>query len=270
MSLSNLLGEIETSDPVATESDYLKLWQDLVRDKGSAPFELAVRGGVLADRFSWVFIAGYQAAIRHVFVGETFQGWAAFAVSEDRSEDNPLPGVTYEETEGHVVIHGSKTWVAASMHCTDIVFSAGKGGNKRFYRAHRDEENLVVETRPPGRMLPDLSQGSAHFHGVGLKSDKLLDTRLVPGFGACEVVYIYAAFLASTWVRAPAERDETLRLLTLAASICAREEIARDDNDMIQLDQGVQSLLQHLRQEVFGDIDLWRRDYKLIAMYARR
>ena len=264
--LSSLL-ELTVSDPVATEADFLKLWQS--HCQGCDPFEMAVIGGALADRFSWIFTAGYQGAIRHVFPSERFEGWAAFAVSEDRSDKDPLPGVTYREADNGFLLSGSKTWVAASAHCSDIIFSAGRGGEKRFFRVARNQEHLTVETRPTGRMLPDLSQGSAHFEGVYLPATQEVDTTLVPGFGPCEVLYIYTAFLASTSVRAPAERDEAMALLEQAELISQRTEVSRDHEDMIELDRGVQTLLQHLRANVFGDVDLWRRDYKLVAMYAR-
>lgn len=268
MAIDNLLTEIKIADPVAEEKEFLALWQEHCADR--TPFEMAVAGGVLADRFAWMFTAGYQGAIRHVFPNEQFDGWVAFAVSEDRSDSDPFPGASYEEISDGFVVNGSKTWVAASAFCRDVIFSAGRGGDKRFFRVERDRDNLELETRPAGRMLPDLSQGSAHFHNVALESQHQVDASLVAGFGPCEVLYIYSAFLASTWVRAPAERDKALSLLMSAERISGRTEISRDHDDMIELDVGVQDLLQHLRANVFGEVDLWRRDYKLVAMYARK
>ena len=58
-------------------------------------------------------------------------------------------------------------------------------------------------------------------------------------------------------------------LLRQAEAIAGREEITREDVDMAALDEGVQALLKHLREFVFGGVDLWRRDYKLVAMYGR-
>lgn len=258
---------VAPQDPVETEEDFFRLWSQHCADL--PPFEMAVTGGILADRFAWIFASGYQGAIRHIFPGQVFDGWGAFAVSEDRSEHNPLPGVTWRSVDDSLVIDGSKTWVAASSVCSDIVFSAGSGGNRRFFRVARDHPNLTVETRPPGRVLPDLSQGSAHFTGVMLAPADEVDTSLVPGFGACEVLYIYAAFLASSWVRAETEREEIESLLEVAESIAGRSEVSRDHDDMAALDRGVQTLLQHMRENIFNNNELWRRDYKLIAMYAR-
>ena len=53
----------------------------------------AVKGGLLADRMAWVFVAGYQCALRHTFSELPADGIAVFAVSEDRKNDPPLPGV---------------------------------------------------------------------------------------------------------------------------------------------------------------------------------
>ena len=131
MHLAERLARDPGQDPIVEEADFKALW--LEHCAGLPPFEMAVQAGLLADRFSWIFTAGYQGAMRHVFPQERFDGWAAFAVSEDRSEDNPLPGVTWQADGPGFVIEGSKTWVAASAHCDDIVFSAGRGGAKRFF-----------------------------------------------------------------------------------------------------------------------------------------
>lgn len=268
MHLAERLARDPGQDPIVEEADFKALW--LEHCAGLPPFEMAVQAGLLADRFSWIFTAGYQGAMRHVFPQERFDGWAAFAVSEDRSEDNPLPGVTWQADGPGFVIEGSKTWVAASAHCDDIVFSAGRGGAKRFFRVSPRTQGVTVETRPAGRMLPDLSQGSAHFVNLRLSGDQAVNHRLVAGFGPCEVLYIYTAFLASTWARTSAEKNQALELLALAERVADRDEISRDHDDMIELDLGVQALLAHLRASVFGEVDLWRRDYKLVAMYARK
>lgn len=270
MLLVDAIAAVDAVDPVERETDFLALWQ---RHCAKLPLiQMAAVGGALADRFAWIFAAGYQGAVRHSFPALEFSGWAAFAVSEDKREKDPLPGVTWAnstEFDEGFVINGSKTWIAASAIASDIIFSAGKGSDRRFFRIARDHPGLVVETRAPGRVLPDLSQGSAHFHDVRLAEVQEVDSRLVPGFGAREVLYIYTAFLASTWVRAAKERKEVEVLLSQAEAIAAREEIAREDGDMTELDKGVQALLKHLRGFVFGDVDLWRRDYKLVAMYGR-
>ncbi|NKB99135.1 MAG: hypothetical protein GKR90_11675 [Pseudomonadales bacterium] len=263
-----LLGAVEASDPVADEAAYKLIWLEQCAEL--SPFAMSVVGGALADRFAWVFIAGYQGAIRHIFPEEKFTGWAAFAVSEDRSENDPLPGVTWQASKDGPVINGSKTWVAASANCDEIIISAGRGGGKQFFAVSSDHPNVEIETRPAGRMLPDLSQGSAHFSDTRLVSGSELDTRLVPGFGPCEVLYIYSAFLASTWQRFPGERADVELLLEMASKISSRDEVSREHSDMVEFDRGVQSLLRHLREDVCGDIDLWRRDYKLIAMYAQK
>lgn len=267
MHLIEALDAIEVADPIVDETAYKALW--LEHCAHLPPMAMAFVGGALADRFAWIFVAGYQGAIRHIFPTRKFPAWVAFAVSEDRSEHAPLPGVTWQAADDAIVVNGSKTWVAASENCDEIVFSAGRGGGKRFFVVARVNPNVALETRPPGRMLPDLSQGSAHFTATRLALESEMNTRLVPGFGPCEVLYIYAAFLASTWVRFPAERGAVAPLLELASEISSREEVSREHADMVEFDRGVQRLLRHLRQDVCGHNDLWRRDYKLIAMYAQ-
>ncbi len=270
MPLVDAIAAVDSVDPVAREVDFLALWH---RHCAKLPLiQMAAVGGALADRFAWIFAAGYQGAVRHCFPALEFSGWAAFAVSEDNRDQDALPGVAWAnsaEFEEGVVVNGTKTWIAASAIASDLVFSAGKGGDRRFFRIARDHPGLVIETRAPGRVLPDLSQGSAHFYDVRLAATQEVDSRLVAGFGASEVLYIYTAFLASTWVRAEKERKEVEVLLSQAEAIAGREAISREDVDMVALDKGVQALLKHLREFVFGGVGLWRRDYKLVAMYGR-
>ena len=70
---------------IMTEADYYLSWRTHTRSAQS-PFDFAVKGGEAADALPWVFVAGYQAAIRAVFTRNSFTSWVAFAVSEDRSK----------------------------------------------------------------------------------------------------------------------------------------------------------------------------------------
>ena len=88
---------------------------------------MAVQGGLVADRLAWVFVAGYQAALRRTFPAEVLHGWGAFAVSEDRRGDPPLPGVDYQQTKDEFVISGHKTWVAAVSCVEHLIIKAGRG-----------------------------------------------------------------------------------------------------------------------------------------------
>ncbi len=248
---------------VHTEAELHNVWCEVVSEISDFA-GMALFTGAMVEDFALIFSAGYQAALRHTFPRHYFADWAAFAVSEDKS--GALPGVDWEETGDGFVVTGSKTWIAASECVQELVIKAGRGGRAKYFAVPRDTAGLTIETRPPGRVLPGLSQGSAHFDKAVLPAAADLDTTLVPGFAAAEVYYIYLAFLGSTWRRWPDRATE----VTLALEAAAHVEDVRELNKqahLAELNAQVQSLLRSLRDNEGGADDLWRRDYKLIAMY---
>ena len=244
-----------------TEQEFHKSWQRWAKDIDN-PLEMAIVGGGMVLNFGLIFSAGYQAALRRIFPDVDFAAWGAFAVSEDKS--GVLPGVTAQETAAGFVLNGSKTWIAASACVEEVVLSARLGEKVRSFRVGRDTPGMTIATRSPGRVLPALSQGTATLDDVLV--DVALRQDRVGQFASAEVVYIYTAFLASTWRRWPPRRDAVLPLLSLAQRVHENHELARES--MVELDRGVQALLRSLRQGEGGIDDLWRRDYKLIEMYA--
>jgi hypothetical protein len=86
--LEAMLG-VKASVNSATEESYRELWLSGVAQQNDLGL-MAVQGGLLADRLAWVFVAGYQAALRRTFPDQAYSGWAASAVSEDRRGDPPL------------------------------------------------------------------------------------------------------------------------------------------------------------------------------------
>ena len=50
-----------------SEAAYRDVWNERVVPLDSDPLAMAIAGGLIADRMAWVFVAGYQAACRHVF-----------------------------------------------------------------------------------------------------------------------------------------------------------------------------------------------------------
>ena len=61
MSLVDAIAAVDSVDPVEREVDFLELWQGHC---AKLPLiQMAAVGGALADRFAWIFAAGYQAAV---------------------------------------------------------------------------------------------------------------------------------------------------------------------------------------------------------------
>ncbi len=252
-----------------TETDYYAAWNAHALGTYD-PLTMALRGGLLTgNRFAWIFCAGYQAAMRHTFSECEFGPWGALAVSEDRSDVDPRPGVTGSIQGEHIRLEGFKTWVAASELVEDLIISARVDSATRYIKVNRNLPGLSITTKPKGRVLPDLSQGIAHFDSALVANDAVLDKPRVKYFGPAEVLYIYAAFLASTWRHLPARQQTIEGMIPLLQRCSNTKELTRE-GEMHELDALVQSLLQTLREQEFSDDEKWRREYKLIAMYSKQ
>ncbi len=252
-------------ETASSEGAYRRLWERYAAPLDD-PFAQALAAGAVADRFAWIFIAGYQAALRRVF--GRLDGWSAFAVTEDRSAEQPLPGVTWKEAAAGYRIDGCKTWVAACQHIDSLVIKAGRGADARYFLVPAQIAGLGIEAKRAPRMLPDLSQGVAHFDAVVLPATALQDAAAVAQFGASEVLFIYTAFLASSWHRVPTERSAIEALLALATPLATGAAVER--NSAFQpLDDGVQALRERLAAGPFADDADWQRDQTLVRMYAK-
>lgn len=254
-----------TAPPAQTEAEYYQAWLSHVGG-GADPLQMAWQGGLLADRFGFIFSAGYQAALRQIFPHLDQRGWSAFAVSEDRQPQDPLPGVRYVQRSDGYLLSGHKTWIAASACCRQLIVSARGEGDTLYFAIDADRPEVEVHTRAPGRMLPDLSQGQAQLRDY--PAAQPLDASRVQSFAAAEVFYIYIAFLASTWRAYPARRGVVEACLTQAEQLSQRA-LPAWDAAQLALDEAVQALVKSMRSVEGEADDLWRRDYKLITMYAR-
>lgn len=152
----------------ANEEEYCQTWRDQVANKPSSEFIQAAQAGWLADNLSQVFIAGYQAAIRQTFPPVEPSGITAFAVSEDRSETTPLPGVVWRPHPEGVLLTGYKTWVAAIAQVEYLVVIARgeEAGLTGYFLVPTKLDRVHLDVNPSPSRLPDLSQGRAFLAEV--------------------------------------------------------------------------------------------------------
>tara|TARA_B100000902_G_scaffold238117_1_gene225543 strand:+ start:712 stop:1563 length:852 start_codon:yes stop_codon:yes gene_type:complete len=249
-----------------TEDAYQQIWMRHVALQNDLGF-MAVQGGLLADRLAWVFVAGYQSALRRTFMDQTFSGWGAFAVSEDRRGDPPLPGVDYQQLEDGFVVSGHKTWVATVNSVDHLVIKAGHGERTLYFNLPRHTEGLDFSARN-ANFLAEMSQGSAHLVDVKLPADAALDAGAVAQFGQREALYIYLAFLAyagRTWLRDSAQQD-CLRLIQRLQQALSEHSLPLAE--IKALDLAVQGVLAAVGPTAGADNERWEKDQRLISMYS--
>ena len=256
---ATLAAHVATEIP--DEQTYASLWLTQVSGLDSLTAQ-AVQGGLLADRMAWVFVAGYQCALRHTFVELPADGIAAFAVSEDRKNDPPLPGVKTLHHTGGVRVSGYKTWVACSASLSHLVIKADRGEAARYYSIERAAEGLNL-TDKHGGFLAEMSQGIAQLDHVAVPTP--LDASQVVHFGLRETLYIYMAFCA--WAgkfAAQAEHCEHLiqRLAALVVNVPADVEGLAELKDV---DHAVQALRAEVPETAAS---AWATDQRLIRMYS--
>jgi hypothetical protein len=263
MNLQVLADLAHVDEPVETEGQYHALWLERVTGVDDL-LDQAVLGGLLADRFAWVFLAGYQPAMNHTFGDGVARDWSAFAVSEDRTGE--LAPVTWVAQGDEYLLNGYKTWVAGVEHMRHIVVKAGRGRKARFFVVERTRPGLELRTKPEG-FLPEMTEGIAHFYHVRVGEDDRADTSELERFGSREFLYIYAAFCGLLIGKCEApECVADARGLLEDIGLCIADPA---DTDRLK---AIDSKLQALRKRAgphMRDVVGWEADQRLIAIYSK-
>jgi hypothetical protein len=264
------------AEPAPTEDAWHSIWTS--RALGAdVPIVTAVIGGALADRLSWVFLSGYQAAVRRAFPElPAASGWACLAASEDR--DGKLPGATLSETDGHLELSGTKTWIAASDHVAQLVVTVGAGAEHRVVAVDRRSEGVTVESYDRAKFLGDMTQGRATFDDAAV-AQELPVPPSGRGFGAAEPMHVLTALNAFMLSHALAlAGPSSLIGQTLAAihgaSVLAERALTADvvPYGLAGLDAQTQASAQQfeaLIEEVDADLhQRWVADRRLVGMFS--
>ena len=210
-----------------SEEDFAKLWNDHL---GSAlvPTEIAETGGRLADRAAWVFIAGYQGALRQCFPAlREHAGWASYVVSEARDESKAATCLLVD-TRSDSYLQGTKNWVAASAHLRWLVVNASLTSDSAAETANvlvdTDTKGVALIEKPSGRFLPELIVGRAEFSKVALSTYSRLDEapHFASHFGLIEARCLLVALAAHFSQLAP-DDPEPEQALLLAAGLATAE-----------------------------------------------
>ena len=205
------LSSSSTPETCSDEKIYRSKWLSATRESLS-PFQLAVAGGLIADRIEWIFIAGYQAAIRAQFPLTDFDfhrasHWLSVAVSEYKADKN-IAGVSVTTSNTGTRLDGTKSWIASSDHVDALIVKVGRGEESCCFYVPANNDGVTIATQLNPRVMPALSQGEARFAAVNVGQDTAIDRMLLKTFSAQEALFIFVAATAS--LRANAENADAV------------------------------------------------------------
>ena len=272
-----LAGEIGTEESL-DEAAWHRLWE---RDglAGKTPLDMALAGGALADRLSWVFVSGYQAALHANFPQLPTSGWAAFVATEDRQDPAAHPGTFLASGTRGRVLHGYKSWVAQSRQVAHLLVTA---------REHPEDDApgcVLVSAHAPGvhlshrdepGFLADMSQGFARFDSVEVAGEKYGFERS-RAFGRSESIYVMlaaSAFLLAQQAQTTKVDDELVALSLALAAVVSR--IADEGGGpaparvLAALDRSLAACVARFDHLGSSVVPSWGTDRRLLGMYSNR
>ncbi len=208
--------------PCATEQDYYRLWH--ARGIGNlAPTDIAILGGILADRLPWVFTAGYQATLHNAFTSLPPDGWAAFAATEDAHDPQTHPGTSLRNNGQGYFLNGHKSWVAHSAVVDHLIVTINDPeGDKRRARGlivQRDRAGVTLTHREQPRFLAQMSQGFAKFDDTLVDQGEVFEFESIRQFGRTEAKFVMLASAAFLLARVEDSSELQDRLFTVIASL---------------------------------------------------
>lgn len=254
------LADSISADSVSNEADYHRIWQDHIQAEHS-PEEAAFIGGVLADRLAFLFIAGYQAAVRRTFE-LTDKNWTVLAVSEDKSPD-PKPGLSLN-SDG--LLCGYKTWVASSDFMEKMIVSTGTSEDLRLWKADRSQRGLTLHRKNKTSFLGEMSQGIAEFDRVMASELQELPSINLKLFSKREPLYLYIGFCGFLHKKLQQPESETLlnNLLIIAAGDFS---LAGDKQLFAEVDRQIGVIFDATDRGLFsGD---YQQDKGLMTLYSK-
>lgn len=253
------------------ESAFRALWNDKGLDT-LTPAEMARCGGALADRLAWVFISGYQAAVRYVFPEIPGGGWAAFAASEDQKNPEENPPLLIENGVKGLILNGTKSWVAQSRHVDHLVVTArDKTEAVLSFVVDAHAPGISLSHRDEASFLQAMSQGYARFEGFVVTGDQLPDDR-IKLFMRSESRFIMlacSAFLHAHAVEQDGQLKRDAAMLERDFFVVAtRDHIT--SRELADLDDRLQALGARFSDTAMsGNIPDWEADKSLLAMYSK-
>ena len=191
---------------VDTAATWLGHWATLCA-QGGTPFELAVHGGLQADRLAWAFASGHQAAIRALLPAVGPHEVVAFCLTEPTgNRPRDLQSTAMATVDGHWLLNGEKRWATLGPVATHLLVvcrqadAAGTAPALRVARIATGVSGLQIEPMPATRFVPELPHAAVQLHGIRLSDADWLPGDGWDGYGkpfrTLEDLFIAAAILA--------------------------------------------------------------------------
>ena len=225
----------------ATEQDWYANWCEATRGAAD-PVALAAAGGAAADRLSWVFLSGYQAAVRHCFPEFAVAGWTCFAAAEPEAG----PRCRLSIDGGRTLLDGSKSWIAGAGCVDHLVVMVGERDTCEFVGVDRSAAGVSIELPRKPSFLADMSQGVAHFDRVVIAAEnRIQQPQRARRFRAAEPLFVLIALNACL-----AQHARTAGFPDAADAAEAAVDQGRGLSGMIEAQSDFKTALSAYRQSV--------------------
>jgi alkylation response protein AidB-like acyl-CoA dehydrogenase len=252
-------------------------------DHTSDPWESAVRGGAIADRLGYAFVAGYEAALTALVPSRDRRTPAALCATETGGAHPRAIATVIEDG----ALRGEKTFVTLGTHAEELLVLAKTGDDGDHARlalvsVSRDAPGVSVTPLRETPFVPEIPHASLRFDGVreyeALPGDGWTD--YVRPFRTIEDAHVHAALLAYLgatgmrcgWPREVAERAASLlasiRTITIADPSSSLTHVALAG--AIELSRAlVRDAEPHWDRAPDDERMRWRRDRALLEVAAK-
>ena len=279
------------SENALDEAAWYTQWQALIAND-LTPMQIALKGGLYASDPPWIFVSGYQAAVRNVFPELPKGGWVAFVASEDQQDPHANPPMCIIKTGNSSILQGTKSWVAQSRHVDYLVVTAlthAKHSTSKEAVAvivNRHQEGITLSHRKNPGFLPALSQGFARIQSIDINNTDILPETRRKEFIKNESKFVMLSCSASMYAKtveisnarasssnpvafdAVTDLKEQLRALVIdLASAC--EDSTLSIGELAILDKNFQTLFASYETFIqLAPPENWHNDRKIFFLYS--
>lgn len=173
-------------DAVTNLDTWHQRWQALAAGEQD-PVALALRGGFLADRVGWAFVAGYQSALRTLLLRAAQRQVPAqelLALCATEAEGNRPRNIrTTLTVEGErLTVSGEKSWTTLGPSATALLVVGRLPGaadpqaspTLKVAWVPADSPGISFQEKPPIAFVPEIPHLASRFDAVALPASALL------------------------------------------------------------------------------------------------